>query len=87
MSREDELNQQVERLIGQLTREFADLGDEARWRITRALLHRAVHFATAQPGVDYCALATYLAEMIGHAHQLAHGKDERAHKTPGHLVH
>ena len=46
--------------------------------MTRALIHRAVHYATERPGVEYCALATYLAEMVGHAHKLAHGDNPKA---------
>ena len=38
----------------------------------------AVHFATEAPGVEFCTLATYLAEMVGHAHKLAHGENPKA---------
>lgn len=90
MDRKDALDFRVERLIDEVSREFADMGDELRWQLTRSLIHKAVHFATersaqagaqrAQQGpVDYCALATYLAEMIGHAHQLAHGNNPGGH--------
>lgn len=73
MSREDELESRVIDLVQRLAREFADLGDGLRWALTRALIHRAVHFATERAGVDFCTLATFLGEMIGHAHKLAHG--------------
>jgi hypothetical protein len=78
VARQDELEARLNQLIQQLATEFADLGGELRWSITRALVHRAVHYATERPGVEYCALATYLGEMIGHAHKLAHGDNPRA---------
>lgn len=78
MARQDELEMRVNELIQRLGREFADLGDDLRWSITRALIHRAVHFATERDGVEYCALATYLAEMTVHAHKLAHGDNPKA---------
>jgi hypothetical protein len=55
-----------------------DLDEVVRWLVTRALVHRAVHFATEKPGVEFCALATYLGEMITHAHKLAHGENPKA---------
>lgn len=79
MTRRDALEFRVDRMISDLEREFADMGDELRWQLSRALIHKAVHHATErgpshdEKAIDYCALATYLAEMIGHAHQLSHG--------------
>lgn len=73
MSRQDELEVRVVDLVQRLAKEFADLGDGLRWALARALIHRAVHFATERGAVDFCTLATYLAEMIAHAHKLAHG--------------
>ena len=78
MARQDELEQRVNELICKLGRDFADLGDELRWSVTRALIHRAVHYATERGGVEYCALSTYLAEMTVHAHKLAHGDNPQA---------
>ena len=78
MARQDDLEARVNNLIQQLARDFADLGDDLRWSITRALIHRAVHFATERPGVEYCSLATYLGDMVGHAHRLAHGDNPKA---------
>ena len=34
-----------------------------------------------EEAVEFCALATYLAEMIGHAHKLSHGENP---KSPAH---
>ena len=78
MARHDEVEARVGELIQRLSTEFADLGGELRWSIVRALIHRAVHYATERPGVDFCALATYLGEMVGHAHKLAHGDNPGA---------
>jgi hypothetical protein len=78
VAREDELDARLVELTQRLATEFADLGaDRLRWAIARGLIHRAVHFATERPGVEFCALATYLGEMIAHAHKLAHG--DKAH--------
>lgn len=78
MSRYDELEQRVTELTQRLAGEFKDLDADLRWSITRALIHRAVHFATERPGVEFCTLATYLGEMVPHAHKLAHGDNPKA---------
>lgn len=78
MARQDDVEARVQELIARLGRDFADLGEELRWSVTRALVHRAVHYATERPGVEYCTLATYLAEMTVHAHKLAHGENPKA---------
>lgn len=75
MARQEELERKVDEAIRRLEAEFGDLGKDRRWAITRALVHRAVHYATVKDGVEFCSVATYLAEMIGHAHGLAHGND------------
>jgi hypothetical protein len=87
VARHDEVEARVNELIGRLGKEFADLGDELRWSVTRALIHRAVHYATERPGVEYCALATYLGEMIGHAHKLAHGDTPQGATAHKDVVH
>jgi hypothetical protein len=78
MARTDDVEARVTQMAQKLAEEFADLGAEMRWSVTRALIHRAVHFGTEQPGVEFCTLATYLAEMVGHAHKLAHGENPKA---------
>jgi hypothetical protein len=86
MKREEDLNHRIDQLLSGLAHDFADLalpgGESLRWHIGRAVLHRAVHFVAERGGAEYCAVATYLAEMIGHAHQLLHGRDRQgeAHK-------
>lgn len=78
MARQDELEARVGDMIQRVAHDFADLGDDLRWAMTRALIHRAVHFATDRPGVEFCALATYLGDMISHAHRIAHGDNPKA---------
>ncbi len=74
MGRQDDLENRLSEAIQKLANEFSDLGDDLRWSVTRALIHRAVHFgAESQGGVEFCTLSTYLAEMVGHAHKLMHG--------------
>jgi len=46
--------------------------------LVRALIHKGVHLAADQKAIEFCALATFLGEMIGHAHQLLHGGDKNA---------
>jgi hypothetical protein len=86
VARADELEARVGELQQKLAQEFADLGNDLRWLLTRAFIHRAVHFAAERPGVEFCALATYLGDMVGHAHKLQHGDNPKAqsHKD---LVH
>jgi hypothetical protein len=82
----DELEARVDELIAKMAQEFADLGKELRFTLARALIHRAVHHAAVRPSaahqenfdVEFCAVTTYLAEMIGHAHQLMHGNNPKA---------
>ena len=78
MSRQDDLEARIEEAVARIARDFGDLGGDLRWSMTRGLIHRAVHHATEQKGVEFCALSTYLAEMIGHAHKLAHGDNPKA---------
>jgi hypothetical protein len=85
MSRQDDLENRLAQAIHQLEHEFADL-EGLRWAVTRGLIHRAVHYAVEKPGVEFCALATYLGEMVGHAHKLAHGDNPKA-PTHKDLVH
>lgn len=74
----DDVEARIQKLIHELEKEFNWLGDELRWTIARALVHRGVHHATEGRAVEFCALATYLADMIGHAHKLSHGDNPKA---------
>jgi len=58
--------------------ELAGKGAESDLALVRALVHKAVHVAAERKTVQFCALATFLADMIGHAHQLQHGGDQAA---------
>ena len=78
MARYDELEGRVGQLIQQLAREFPDLGESLRWQVSRALIHQAIHHAVDNKEVDFCTVATYLGEMVGHAHKLAHGDNPKA---------
>ncbi len=79
MAEQDDLEARISEAIGKLEKELDGM-PQLRWNIVRGLIHRAVHYATEKPGVDFCALATYLGEQIGHAHKLAHGDSPRSPK-------
>jgi hypothetical protein len=74
----DELQKQHEDRLNALLAELAGKGAESDLALARALVHRGVHLAADRKSMQFCALATYLAEMIGHAHQLQHGADQAA---------
>jgi hypothetical protein len=60
-------------------------GRESDWALARALVHRAVHLVAERKAGEYCAVATLLAEMIGHAHEVMHPGDRaETHATNGH---
>ena len=80
MASQDALEEKIVEALSRLEKEFADLPN-LRWAITRGLIHRAVHYATERPGVEFCQLASYLGEQVGHAHKLAHGDNP---KSPQH---
>lgn len=87
MSRPEELEARVDEAIARLSKDFSDLGAEVRWAVARALIHRGVHHATLPGGgVEYCTVATYLGEMIVHAHKIAHGDNPKA-QTHSSFVH
>ena len=81
MADQDDLEARIQEHIAKLEKDF-DGTPHLRWAIVRGLIHRAVHYATEKPGVDFCGLATYLGEQIAHAHKLAHG--DRPHKENVH---
>jgi hypothetical protein len=78
MSNLDDLQKQHEARIESLVAELGGRGAESDLALVRALVHKAVHVAASRKNVQFCALATYLGEMIGHAHQLQHGADQSA---------
>ena len=78
MANFDDLQKQLEARLDTLVNELGGQGAESDLALVRALVHKAVHVAAARKTVQFCALATYLGEMIGHAHQLQHGSDQSA---------
>jgi hypothetical protein len=78
MANLDDLQKQHEERLDAILSERGGHGTESDLALVRALVHKAVHFAAANKSVQFCGLATFLAEMIGHAHQLQHGTDQAA---------
>jgi hypothetical protein len=65
----------------ELTRALAALagrGQQSDWALVRALVHKAMHLVADRKAGEFCAVATLLAEMINHAHQLLHPGDPGA---------
>jgi hypothetical protein len=76
--RQEQLETRVRQLIDELAVDFADLGPTLRWTLVQTLIHQAIHFAADRAeleSVEFCAVATYLGEMIGHAHELLHDNE------------
>lgn len=71
----DELQKQHESRLRTLIDELAGGGVESDRALVRALIHRGVHLAAESRSAEFCGLATFLAEMIGHVHGLMHGAD------------
>ena len=78
MAKVDDLQKEHEARLTALTAELSGRGAESDWALVRALIHHAVHLAADRKAAEFCVLSTYLAEMIGHAHQLIHGGGEAA---------
>jgi hypothetical protein len=78
MANIDGLQKQHEARLASLLNELGGAGAESELALVRALVHKAVHLAAERKSMEFCALATFLGEMIGHAHQLAHGADQAA---------
>jgi hypothetical protein len=72
----DEMQAAHEARISALVAELAGKSADSDLALVRALVHRAVHLAAERKTVEFCSLATLLAEMTGHAHQLLHGGDK-----------
>jgi hypothetical protein len=86
MATVDELQKEHEARLATLLAELAGRGAESNLALVRALIHKGVHLAAEQKAIEFCALATFLGEMIGHAHQLLHGSDKNtaAHRDAVH---
>ena len=81
---QEELNRAQEKQLS----DFLDrLGGttESDWALVRSLVHKAVHLTADRKAGEFCALATLLAEMIQHAHEVMHpSKQPAAHKGMTH---
>ncbi len=82
----DELQKQHETRVDALLAELSGRGAESDLALVRALVHRAMHFAADRRAAEFCSLATFLAEMTTHVHQLLHGADKGA-AAHGDFVH
>jgi hypothetical protein len=78
MANVDELQKQHEAHLDAVVAERAGRGKDSDLALARALIHRGVHLAADRKAAEFCALATFLAEMVGHAHGLLHGSDPAA---------
>jgi hypothetical protein len=71
----EQLQTAHEAAIDELIARRAGKGTESDWALARALVHRATHLVAERSAAEFCAVATFLAEMIGHAHGLCHPGD------------
>lgn len=76
MANVDDLQKEHEARLSALLGELAGRGVESDLALVRALLHRAVHLTAERKAMEFCGLATFLGEMISHAHQLMHAGDK-----------
>ncbi len=86
----DDLQKQHEAQLTPFVASLAGKSGESDWALARALIHRGIHLVADRKAGEFCAVATFLAEMIGHAHQMLHpgGDAAKAHKDPhGDVVH
>jgi hypothetical protein len=74
----DALQSAHEARVQALVAELGGAGADSDHALARALIHRGVHLAAERRPTEFCALATYLAEMIGHVHGLMHGQDPKS---------
>jgi hypothetical protein len=81
MANQNEIEEKLAAAIAGVEKAFEG-EPHLRWNIVRGLIHRAVHMAAEGRGVEFCQLASYLGEMVGHGHKLMHGDNPsaQAHK-------
>lgn len=80
MSNVEELQKQHEAKIDAFLQGLTGGGPGSDLALARALIHRGVHLAVDRRAGEFCALATFLSEMVGHAHGLMHGADPASAK-------
>ena len=78
MANLDDLQKQIEAQLAAAIADLSGQGKESDLALARALIHRGVHVLAERRAGEFCALATYVAEMLGHAHALMHGTDPAA---------
>jgi hypothetical protein len=86
MAKVDDIQKQHEARLDSVIQELAGAGPESDLALVRALIHRGVHLTAERRVGEFCGLATYLSEMVGHAHRLMHGADPAA-AAHGDFVH
>jgi hypothetical protein len=75
----EELQKQHEDALGAVIAGLSGKGKASDWALARALIHKAVHLTAERKADEYCAVATFLAEMISHAHGLMHPGADATH--------
>lgn len=78
MANIDDIQKQFEARLAPAIAELTGTSKESDLALARALIHRGVHLLAERRAGEFCGLATYLAEMLGHAHGLMHGADPAA---------
>ena len=78
MAKIEDLQKEHEGRLSAVITELVGRGGESDLALVRALIHRGIHLAAERKAIEFCALATFLGEMIGHAHQLLHPADATA---------
>jgi hypothetical protein len=68
----DELQKEHEADLASALELLVGRGPESDWALVRALVHKAVHLTAERKAGEFCALATLLAEMTTHAHEVMH---------------
>ena len=74
----EELQKQHEAELTAAVTGLAGKGRDSDFALARALVHKAIHLVADRKAGEFCAVATFLAEMIGHAHGLLHPGDKSA---------
>ena len=74
MSLDDLQKQHAAELTAAVTA-LSGKGKESDFALFRALIHKAIHLVADRKAGEFCAVATFLAEMVGHAHGLMHPGD------------
>ena len=77
MANVDDLQKEHEAKLSALLAELGAAAPSPESALVRALVHRGATWPRSErPSV--CGLATFLGEMIVHAHQIIHGGDKTA---------